>query len=173
MKIVKIMVILLILVICVVLSLRAFNSNILRNPSLNFLRGIVVLFVPPSDLYDPPLASVLLEGNSVNIRNLHISHKYLGKHAIEILFPHKNNISLQEQSIASSIVCKSNDIVLNKKSSKTDMYYGKHGTGYSLLYYSVFEDMPLDTEFNCQIEVDLTEINENEIYLVVRKMSDL
>jgi hypothetical protein len=157
-------------------SLYLLRTPIQQGKFLSDFGPLLSWAFPAKDLYIP-----LAEGSLKEYKDTYlfkVSHKYLGRHAVLIEIPSKDQPDwATEDSLSLSVeISEDNHTIFQGSSDQGSPYMGMDKYGYYYVGYKVPENVPVAKELTIQIKVE-KDINEflnkhNDAKLVVKKMSD-
>ena len=164
------------ILIIIFIGLSLFNKTILRSNSPGFLKAIVTLMIPPSDLYEYLAVENVKDNNSMIV--LRFKHNYVGSHSIDLLLLNEDRSIryLNDKKITGIVKCSlGENTKINKNIIKSQPFIWKNGTGVTLLSYNVPEKLPLNGEIVCEVSFSNFDhsLSDMNAMLVINKNSDL
>ena len=117
------------------------------------LGPLLNLLSPPDDLYAPLAEEQLVSAKRTYL--MHVAHKYVGDHAIEIVIPSEGSVGTQGQ-IQLGISAKffhANQVVFQSAEKNGWPFWGINSHGFGFVRYSVPSDIPVRKPLHVEITV--------------------
>ena len=115
------------------------------------LRKLVLSLFPPADLYRP-LVDLPLESSTVSFG---MTHKYAGAHEAGVITLQPMPMPLPgEPDLSAKLVARvGGKIIFSSDRISTAPWWGRSQSGFTLLRYTVPEDLPLGVSVECDLQV--------------------
>jgi hypothetical protein len=159
----------------VVALLYIFRTPIQQGKFLADMGPLLSLVFPADNLY-LPLATIEVKSEQKEYE-IEFSHKYVGRHAVEISSPKGSGYERDQQNFRVILeVFQGGKVVYRAGPSRGSRFWGKDDYGLHFTTYRVPKDLPVRTELTAKViitgDLDAYLSKHGEAFLSMTKMSD-
>ena len=136
-----------------------------------------LIYPKPNDYWIPISNTSVINSNSVN---LNATHKYIGKHSVDLVFLQGNtskSFQIRTPLVGSISFYKEDELIYKDQVSNSLPYWSLDSDGMILVHYQVPENIPIDTDIKIIVnfESGLEELKEQfgDVSILVSKVSDM
>ena len=164
-------------------ALFIFNDQILRSNAPGLIKLVVTSLFPPKDIYALIVREGFDIGRAGNRSSFTWTPKYRGRYSLGVLLERLDADGLYgltgyDSALRVRLTCRRmGNVSLNAISEqRLSPFISKYGTGFSFLTINVPENVPLDGELSCVVEVLAPDSNLGgkfgPVWIYVQKLSD-